>query len=593
VSAAAEERTVLAGPATLAPDGRLRRTLRLEHELDEARLVGSQCLVTGAGVNDILVDPQGMALVLEHELRSYCTRRELGLVIYRMATGAISLPTLPGEGRAAISAGVRDEHPAQAITRILDEVRTADRPALVVLDHFDEVLPPEAAHDLGLGVLAETVKALTADLAGWQRRGLQLVLVDRGGGIHPRLVDMPGITTLTVGPPDATEATIFAGLKEGPGATTRLHLADGVGADTLGGLSGGLLLRNVAELAALSSPERPIGLNEISEHKGVAIRIASGNTLEHMGDPLAFGTDVAGMHAVQLLISRVLRQNRRTVQVVLCGPPGTGKTYSARAIAALLGVPLVSLGSILGSLLGQSENNMRRALATLRSMAPVALFIDEADQRELGSRTSGGATANEAYDALRAQLFEFTGDTGEDSGVSIIATTNVPTRLDARSKDRFEFVPVLYASGTELAQMMTIQARRGRVPLAEEDLSDLMTGYVETGQVLSGRSSGIVLRTAWNVALDRGADAVTAADVEVALRSRLSVDWTPEAQFSTFTSLLMPETVDGLPWQAARILGQDYPLPAYLQPYVAADGTLRTDILRQRIADLEASGVYR
>lgn len=577
---------------TLAPDGHLRRTLRLEHELDEARAVGSQVLLSGAGVNDILVDPEGQALVLEHLLRSYCQRRLLGLVTYRMATGALSLPTLPEGERLTISGAPRDEHPAQAVGRILGEVRTADRPAVVVLDHFDEVLPPDSGHDLSLGVLAETVKSLTADIAGWQRRGLQLVLVDRGGGIHPRLVNLPGIAAVTVAPPDATEASIFAALKMGPHATTRLHLAEGVDARRLGSLSGGLLLRNVAELAALSSPDEPVGLNQVSKLKGVAIRQASGNTLEHMGDPLAFGTDVAGMHSVRLLVDRVLRQGRRAVQVVLCGPPGTGKTYSARAIAALLGVPLVSLGAILGSLLGQSENNMRRALATLRAMAPVALFIDEADQRELGSRTSGGQTANEAYNALRAQLFEFTGDTGEDTGVSIIATTNVPTHLDARSKDRFEFVPVLYSSGPELAQMMGIQARRGRVPLAE-DLTEVMSGYVQSGQVLSGRSSEVVLRTAWDVALDRGANAVTAADVQVALRSRLSVDWTPEAQFSTFTSLLMPDIVDRIPWQAARILGEDYPMPAYLAPYCEADGMLRLNRLRERISELEAAGVYR
>lgn len=577
---------------TLAPDGRLRRTLQLEHDLDEARAVGSQVLLSGSGVNDILVDPGGRALVLEHLLRSYCERRGLGLVTYRMGTGALSLPTLPDGERIAISAGPRDEHPAQAVGRILDEVRTADRPAVVVLDHFDEVLPSDAGPDLRLGVLAETVKHLTADLAGWQRRGLQAVLVDRGGGIHPRLVDMPGIATVTVAPPDATEATIFAELKEGPRATTRLHLAEDLDAQRLGGLSGGLLLRNLAELAALSSPTEPVGLSQLSQRKGTAIREASGNTLEHMGDPLAFGTDVAGMHSVRLLVERVLRQGRRSVQVVLCGPPGTGKTYSARAVAALLGVPLVSLGAILGSLLGQSESNMRRALATLLSMAPVALFIDEADQRELGSRTSGGQTANEAYDALRAQLFEFTGDTGEDTGVSIIAATNVPSRLDARSKDRFEFVPVLFGSGTELAQMMGIQARRSGVPLVD-DLTGVMTDFVQGGQVLSGRSSGVVLKTAWDVALDRGSAEVTVADVQVALRSRLKVDWTPEAQYSTFTSLLMPDIVDRIPWHAARILGEDYPMPAYLAPYCEADGTLRIESLRERVGELEAAGVYR
>ena len=577
---------------TTAPDGRLRRTLRAEQELDDSRTVGNSVLLSGAGVGDVFIDPEGRPLPLELLIRSYCQRRGLGLVTYRMGAGPLSLPTLADGERIKVSGGERDEHPAQAVRRLLEEVSTAGVPAIVLIDYLDEILPPDCGPDLRLAMLSESIKALTSDVAGWRAQGLQVVMVDRGGGVHPKLANQPGIQVIEVPPPDATEAAIYIRLKQGPRATVPLHTTDDVDADQLGRLSGGLLLRNIAELAALSTPDRPVGPLQISEVKGEVMRQVSNGTLEHIGDAITFDTDVAGLHAVRLLVQQELRKGRRTVQVVLCGPPGTGKSYSARAIAALLGVPLVSFGTILGELMGQSENNMRRALQTLRAQAPICVFMDEVEKGALGASSANGQTGNEAYGDIAAQIFQFSGDVGDDSGVSIVTATNTPTWLDGRTKDRFKFLPVLLASGPELARIMAIQAKRSRVPLVD-DLTPLMTAYLDSGRVLSGRSSDELLQSAWNVALDADSDVVTMAHVETALAKRRGTDWTPEAQYSTLTSLQMASQDDRLPWEAARILGEPYPLPAYLQPFISSDGSLDDDKMRRRISELEAAGVYR
>lgn len=68
--------------------------------------------------------------------------------------------------------------------------------------------------------------------------------------------------------------------------------------------------------------------------------------------------------------------------MVFVGPPGTGKSLAAKAVAGVLGVPLVRLdfGRVFNSLVGASEERIRRALAQVESMAPVVLFCDEIDK---------------------------------------------------------------------------------------------------------------------------------------------------------------------------------------------------------------------
>jgi SpoVK/Ycf46/Vps4 family AAA+-type ATPase len=65
--------------------------------------------------------------------------------------------------------------------------------------------------------------------------------------------------------------------------------------------------------------------------------------------------------------------------VLLAGPPGTGKTLLAKNNANILNLPLLQLdiASLLGSLVGESEGNVRRALKTAEAIAPCVLWIDE------------------------------------------------------------------------------------------------------------------------------------------------------------------------------------------------------------------------
>lgn len=79
--------------------------------------------------------------------------------------------------------------------------------------------------------------------------------------------------------------------------------------------------------------------------------------------------------------------------ILLVGPPGVGKSLTAKAVSSSWGIPLLKLdiGKLFQGLVGASEENTRRALATAEAVAPVVLWCDEI-QRGLAGGTGSGST---------------------------------------------------------------------------------------------------------------------------------------------------------------------------------------------------------
>jgi hypothetical protein len=566
------------------PGGRLRRTLLLEEQLDETHRSQTQVLLTGSGVHDFLITRAGAAQRLTAFLHGYCQEREIGYVRYTMADGGKSYPTLPEGRNVKVRESGPGADPAEAVEQVLTDLRTAETPAMLAFDYADLVLDAEhPGLDLSVAVLCEQLQALTAD-SSWHQSGLRLVLIDRGGGITRRLAGQPGIRTIPIGPPDQTELTIFARRAAHATSGPPLCLHRSLSEEEAGRRARGLLNLHLQEMRLDSSLASPVTAERIAAIKASAIRDTSGGTLELMPSRASFAADVAGLPAVRLALADAQRAGRTTLQILLSGPPGTGKTLAATAIAETLNVPAVRYGEILNEYVGVAERNMARANQVLRAMAPLVLFIDEADQMGLGARGAGGR-GNEVHQHLRAALFEFLGDTGEQNGITVVATTNVPGRLDDAALSRFKVLPVLFASAVELAQIIEIHARRLGIAL-DGDLAPVLTGYTADGGVLSGRSAVHMLDAAHVQALRAGDEKVTPQHVKAALDGWIGNDWTPAAEYSTLSSLLTARHADAWPWVAAARLGETYEIPAYLAPYRTSAGLIDVDKMRERATEL-------
>lgn len=93
--------------------------------------------------------------------------------------------------------------------------------------------------------------------------------------------------------------------------------------------------------------------------------------------------------------------------VLLVGPPGTGKTMLARAVGHLTGLPVVvfRVGSLMNSLLGETERLFARAFDTAEALAPCIVFIDEIDKAFGGSGTeTDGGTMTRVTGSLLSWL---------------------------------------------------------------------------------------------------------------------------------------------------------------------------------------------
>lgn len=79
--------------------------------------------------------------------------------------------------------------------------------------------------------------------------------------------------------------------------------------------------------------------------------------------------------------------------VLIAGMPGCGKSLSAKAVASLFEMPLVrmDLGRLMGKYVGESEANMRKAIALAEAISPCVLWIDELEKAFAGVGMGNGS----------------------------------------------------------------------------------------------------------------------------------------------------------------------------------------------------------
>lgn len=164
--------------------------------------------------------------------------------------------------------------------------------------------------------------------------------------------------------------------------------------------------------------------------------------------------------------------------VLLLGVQGCGKSLLAKSIAGGFGVPLVRLdfGTLYDKFHGETERNLREALASTEQLAPCVLWIDEIEKGLASDGGDGAGSSSDGGVSRRVLGYLLTWMAERTSRVFLVATANQVDQLppELLRKGRFdEIFFVDLPDAATRAQVFTLHLQRRALDVANFDLDAL------------------------------------------------------------------------------------------------------------------------
>lgn len=198
----------------------------------------------------------------------------------------------------------------------------------------------------------------------------------------------------------------------------------------------------------------------------------------------AFMVDVvAPLRSEFQAVYRKFRGNQLGTQILLFGPPGTGKTHIVKCLAGALNckIAVVQTSEVLASVVGVAEKNMRDIFAQAAELDRCIIFLDEIDSICSDRNSDDSRHTKSILTTMLTCMDGFMKTTKPNQLRIIVAATNLPWKLDAALKRGGRFETQIYVPLPDEA------ARRKFVDL---DLDKLPHAENVTGEYLAKRLEG-------------------------------------------------------------------------------------------------------
>ncbi|WP_303790741.1 AAA family ATPase [Ruminococcus flavefaciens] len=205
--------------------------------------------------------------------------------------------------------------------------------------------------------------------------------------------------------------------------------------------------------------------------------------------------------------------------VLIAGVPGCGKSLCAKVTAQMFEVPLLRLdmGKIMGKYVGESEENMRKAIALAEAISPCILWIDELEKAFAGVNGTGNEVTVRLFGTFLTWMQEKT------SSTFVVATANDITKLPPELMRKGRFDEIFYVGlpkPGERRKIFEIHIKKRR----KQDLPNIdISSLVSQTEGYSGADvEGVVIDAVESAFVD-GSNALTTEHIQKAIENTHSL----------------------------------------------------------------------
>lgn len=198
--------------------------------------------------------------------------------------------------------------------------------------------------------------------------------------------------------------------------------------------------------------------------------------------------------------------------VMIVGMPGCGKSLTAKCISKEFGVPLLRLdiGRLMGKYVGESEENLRKAIRVAEATTPCILWIDEIEKAFAGIG-SGGEVTTRLFGQFLTWMQE------KKSAIYVVATANDISNLPPEflRRGRFdEIFQVQFPNHKERKAILDIQLRRRNNDKIPDGINiDELAAALQDGANYSGADLESIVKEAMKKAFSDGMRTVKQSDI--------------------------------------------------------------------------------
>ncbi len=221
--------------------------------------------------------------------------------------------------------------------------------------------------------------------------------------------------------------------------------------------------------------------------------------------------------------------------IMIIGMPGCGKSLTAKVTASLFEITLVRLdvGRLLGKYVGESEENMRRALKLAEAISPCVLWIDEIEKAFAGVGVEGGG--NDVTTRLFGQFLTWMQE--KENTVFIVATANDISKMPPEflRKGRFdELFFVDLPNGEERRKILDIHLKKRNKWNREIDSIAL----IKETDGFNGADLEAVVKDTIEMAFIDGKDNITTKDLLKSIKDTKSISSTLKEKINEIKSTI-------------------------------------------------------